>query len=433
MAPSEPVSQPLGLTGFNAASLAALVERRGERSVTAQERYDALARYEELPARGPARGRYWKRDLASLDLSGQRPPGAETQADLYAPVGPLAGNIVYTQIDGASTCDARGGMVEAFDGASDRRAEALSAARGRALDTRDDKFASLALAFQHGGVFVDVPPGRRVEEPLVLAYEAREQAIFPYTLVRVGAGASATVVERLRTGAGTSPHAPFLGPLCELVVEEGGTLTYVVLQEAGSDATVIATRRGVVERGGTLAFAVADLGGGLSLDRVRITAAGRNARIDVGGIFFADGDQHVDLETETRHDSPETRSVTVVRTAATERGQGRYLGNIHIAEHANASDASLRDDALLLGRKAHIESIPALEIASNDVKAFHGATVGSIDDDEIFYAQSRGISRAEAERMIALGFFEPALASFPMDELRDHLRREIARKLEGAA
>ena len=112
---------------------------------------------------------------------------------------------------------------------------------------------------------------------------------------------------------------------------------------------------------------------------------------------------------------------------------GRYLGNIHIAEHANASDASLRDDALLLGRKAHIESIPALEIASNDVKAFHGATVGSIDDDEIFYAQSRGISRAEAERMIALGFFEPALASFPMDELRDHLRREIARKLEGAA
>jgi Fe-S cluster assembly protein SufD len=88
----------------------------------------------------------------------------------------------------------------------------------------------------------------------------------------------------------------------------------------------------------------------------------------------------------------------------------------------------LRDDALLISQKAHIDSVPALEIASNDVKAFHGATVGSIDEEELFYAQSRGIERHAAERMIALGFFEPAVSVFPIETVRDFLRTRLAEK-----
>ncbi len=105
-----------------------------------------------------------------------------------------------------------------------------------------------------------------------------------------------------------------------------------------------------------------------------------------------------------------------------------------IAANAHGADASLRDDVLLLSKDAHIDSIPALEIAANDVKAFHGATVGSIDEDELFYAQSRGLAREEAERMIALGFFEPAIALFPLEAAaRIRPRRHSPRSFAGGS
>ncbi len=153
------------------------------------------------------------------------------------------------------------------------------------------------------------------------------------------------------------------------------------------------------------------------------------AEAGVTALFFPNGSQHVDVVSTVDHRVGETRSQTMVKSAATGAGQARYLGNIRIAAHAQGSDASLRDDALLLSRKAHIDSIPALEIAANDVKAYHGATVGAIDQTQIFYMESRGIARAEAERMIALGFFEPAIARFPSENLRTELRAALAEKL----
>jgi Fe-S cluster assembly protein SufD len=119
----------------------------------------------------------------------------------------------------------------------------------------------------------------------------------------------------------------------------------------------------------------------------------------------------------------------MVKSAATENGQARFLGNIRIAPHAQGSDARLRDDALLLSATAHVDSVPALEIGANDVKAYHGATVGAIDAEQIFYMESRGIDRSAAERMIALGFFEPAIARFPTGRLRDEIRAALAAKL----
>jgi Fe-S cluster assembly protein SufD len=105
------------------------------------------------------------------------------------------------------------------------------------------------------------------------------------------------------------------------------------------------------------------------------------------------------------------------------------LGNIRIVKDAQASEAFLRDDALLLSKNSHIDSIPALEIAANEVKAYHGATVGAIDEEQLFYMTSRGIERQEAETMIALGFFEPAVARFPTEALRDEIRDALVAKV----
>jgi Fe-S cluster assembly protein SufD len=216
----------------------------------------------------------------------------------------------------------------------------------------------------------------------------------------------------------------------ELVVGAGATLTYASLQQTSAQSHVFVTRRSRCDARASLRFSLAELGGALARTIVRSALAQPEADVEITALFFNNGNQHVDLTTDVDHIVGPTRSHTVVKSVATQRGQGRYLGNIGIRVGARGAEASLRDDALLLSKEAHIDSVPALEIASNDVKAFHGATIGSIDEEEMFYVESRGIARGDAERMIALGFFEPALERFPSDALRARIRATLESKLE---
>jgi len=399
--------------GMSKTSLEAFLGHIGEGSIPAAARYDALARFEELPVRESVRGgRGWKYALAKLDLSQLVPFETTVDAEL--------------DLETLAPAARRAGVtIERFSLARAKHREAFERAFGRAVDTRDDKFASLALAFANHGVFIDVPAGVAIDEPLLVGYEARSAALFSYTLVSLGAGARATVVERL---SGTA-DAPLACGIVELVLADRAQLTYAVEQRLAAQTRSIVTRRAALGAGAQLDIAFAELGGKHVVSRFRAEERGRGARAGVVALFFSDGDQHVDIETETVHAAADTQSETIVRSAGIERGQGRYLGNIKILAAAHGADASLRDDALLLSAGAHIDSVPALEIAANDVKAFHGATVGAISEEEIFYAQSRGIERADAERMIALGFFEPAVARFPSEELRAAIRSSLENKI----
>jgi Fe-S cluster assembly protein SufD len=411
------VSSGPAVTGVSRASLDALLGHVGEGSIPSAMRFDALARYEELPVRASVRGgRGWKHDLAKLDLSGIAPFPvlADPEIDLES-LSPIARRAGVT--------------IEPFSLARERTRGAFERAFGAALDTRDDKFASLALAFQNHGTFIDVPAGTVLDEPIVIGYEARKSALFPYTLVSIGAGASATIVERLASVDGDA----FVCGLVEIVLDERARLSYAVEQRMSPNARAIVTRRATIGANATLDVACAELGAKHAVSRLRVTETAHGAHAGATAVFFSDGEQHVDIETETIHAAGNTTSDVIVRSAGTGRGQGRYVGNIKILAEAHGASASLRDDALLLSKGAHIDSIPALEIAANDVKAFHGATVGAISDDELFYAESRGIERSAAERMIALGFFEPAVSRFPTEALREEIRRTLESKIGAKA
>lgn len=403
--------------GVGRDALAALLAAHGEGSIPSAARFDALACYEELPVRSAAKpGRGWKHDLSKLDLTHLRPfdrrEGPELELETLQPAARHHGVI-----------------IEHFSHARARHRDAFERAFGTALDSRDDKFASLALAFQNHGVFIGVPAGVDLAEPLIVGYEARAAGLFPYTLVALGAGARLTVIERL-AGA---PGAPFVCGLSELVLGPDAQLKYAIDQRLPAQTLSIFTRRARLAAGASLELSFAELGGQLSVSRARLEAAEAGSRAALAAVFFANEDQHVELDTEAVHAAGHTGSETVVRSAGTGRGQGRFLGNIRILPNAHGTEASLKDDALLLSAEAHIDSVPALEIAANDVKAFHGATVGAISEEELFYAQSRGIPRAEAERMIALGFFEPALTRFPGDSLQREVRGALAAKLDADA
>lgn len=418
-------------------------------AVDASVRRDALALYDDLPVPGGRPGRNWRYDYAKLGFSGlswssdRRPtaalPGsapAERLNDGLAP-GNLwtanAGGLFHVgatvlQPRQVPNLDPRVTVVPLAD-ARGTHGDILNAALGRIVAWRGDRYASLATAFQNCGAFVFVPAGVQLDAPIVLVFASAPDpaAVFPQIVVVLGANARATVLER-HVGDGEA----FICGTVEVQLGAGAALDYAAVQQAADSTRTLVNRGAVCARGATMRWHLAELGSGLARSALETRLGGEGSHAQIDALFFNTGMQHVDLSTVVRHDTGHTTSSTVVRSAAKDRGQGRYLGNIAIAAHAHGSDASLRDDALLLSKHAHIDSIPALEIAANDVRAFHGATVGSIDEEALFYAQSRGIARSEAERMIALGFFEPAVVRFPSDALRNEVRTALDGKLEEA-
>ncbi len=365
--------------------------------IAALERFFSLRSGREKP------GRFWRVDFETIAPS----------ADAIDLTG--AGLRVDNAGDGVLVCD--------LATAAQDYPELFARAFGT-TGVANTKFGALAAAFVGLGAFIYLRADRAYDEPIVIHCDAAGAAIFPWNVVLAERGATATIVERV-TGEG----AAFVCGAAEIVTEENADVTYAVLQRASEGARVITTRSARPGRDATVSWAVAELGGELAAGDLSVEFDYPGARADVTGIFFPRSSQHVDVVSTVEHRAGGATSETMVKSAATDRGQARFLGNIRIAPHAQGSDARLRDDALLLSTTAHIDSVPALEIGANDVKAYHGATVGAIDVDQIFYMESRGIERYAAERMIALGFFEPAIERFPTARLRDEIRTALAAKL----
>jgi Fe-S cluster assembly protein SufD len=369
-----------------------------------RRRAHLLQRSHELRSGREKPGRFWRIDLDAISYDAR-------DAAPYAP--PVLG--------GGS---GRGAVITDIAGAMRDHADLVARAFGACVDPERSKFAALAAALCNSGAFVYVPADVAVDEPIEIAYRAGVQGLFPYTLVLTERGAQCTIVERLE-----SESAAFVCGVTEIVTGEGANVTYAVDQQTAQDARVLFTRAAKPGKDSSVTFSVANLGAELSVDSIEVLVTQPGVDANVNGLFFPQGTQHVDLLSTIDHQMGDSRSQTLIKSAATGSGQARYLGNIRIAAHAQATQASLRDDALLLSKRAHIDSIPALEIAANDVKAYHGATVGALDEETIFYMTSRGIERSGAEKMIALGFFEPVIERFPTNAFRERLRRALEAKI----
>ena len=245
------------------------------------------------------------------------------------------------------------------------------------------KFGALAGAFAQLGAFVYVPAECASTEPVEIAYEAPAGAsIFPYTVVLAERGSAATIVERCEGADGA-----FVCGVAEIVTEAGADIVYASCQQLAPTGRALFTRAARPGRDASVSWHCAELGAALAVADLSIAVENPGATAGVTAVFFPNHSQHVDVVSTVNHAVGDSTSETIVKSAGVDSGQARYLGNIRIAPGAQGSDASLRDDALLLSEKAHVDSVPALEIGANEVKAFHGATVGAIDAEQIFYMQ----------------------------------------------
>jgi Fe-S cluster assembly protein SufD len=299
---------------------------------------------------------------------------------------------------------------------------------GSCTSESEDAFTVLHDAFLPGGALISVPAGVVVPDPIVVLHwcEGDGEASFPHTLVVAGADSEVTVLER--TGSPQSAH--LVVAAVELVVGDAARVGYLSVQEHGAQTWSIATQRARVGVDGSLRSAAIALGGDYSRLRSESLLAGRGAESNLLAVYFGDGAQMLDFRTLQDHAAPYTQSNLLFKGAVEDQARSVYSGLIRIREEAGRSEAYQTNRNLVLTEGAGAESIPNLEILNNDVKCSHASAVGSIDEDQLYYLESRGVSPEEAERLIVLGFFDDVLDRLPLRTLTASLRRSIVEKIE---
>jgi Fe-S cluster assembly protein SufD len=270
-----------------------------------------------------------------------------------------------------------------------------------------------------------------VEVPLqsVTYLDVDGTALFPHTLIVVDAGASLTYIDRL---ASLNLEGALSDAAVEIYAGQGAHVRYVSLQDWGRGVTHLPAQRARVGRDAEVRSLAVTFGGDLSRTEVESVLAEPGGHSEMLGLYFTDGSQHVDHRSLQDHAAPHCTSDLLYKGALKDSSRVVYSGLIHIHPGATGSDAYQTNRNIVLSEDAKADSIPNLEIENNDVRCSHAASVGPVDDTTLFYLQSRGIPRDEAERLIVTGFFQEVLDRVPLEEVREGLSSAIGRELRGA-
>ena len=292
-----------------------------------------------------------------------------------------------------------------------------------------DWYTAFGAAIRSGGAFVYVPAGVTATLPIRLFQwlDGPGMVAAPRTLIVVEAGASATVVEEQlsETAEGIAAH---LGGT-EVFVGEGAKLVYGTLQDWGRNVYHYSNQRARVMREGELQWIQTLLGARMTKTNSYFDLSGPGAQAFVHGFMFGDQRQHFHLHTLQRHEADHCSSDLLIKGCLKDQARSVYQGLIQVSEGAQRTDAYQANRNLLLSDQARADSIPGLEILANDVRCTHGATIGQVDEEQIFYLMARGLSHAMAQRLIVEGFFTPVLDRIPLAGVREQLRGAIERKL----
>jgi len=290
----------------------------------------------------------------------------------------------------------------------------------------DEKFAAENAALWSDGVLVYVPRGVTVEEPLKARFTIAEagQAQHWRVLVIADEGARVTFMEEHAEGA-----PGYANGVAELHVGPAAKVEYVTFQHRHMDTLHFAYHRAEVARDAELDWVAVALGSKTGKSRMesRLTGPGSTAKLT--GAYVLDGSQHVDLDTTQEHDAPHATSDLFFKGVLSQEARSVWRGVIRVAEGAQKTDAYQENRNLVLSPRAHADSIPGLEIKANDVRCTHGATIGRVDPEELYYLMSRGLDRAAAERLIVEGFFVDAFQRIGSAELRAQVTDALLAKL----
>ena len=285
----------------------------------------------------------------------------------------------------------------------------------------DEKFAAHNAAMWQNGLLVRVPGGVELEKPIYVRVASSTDggALFWRVLVVAEPQSRFTLIEEY---ASASPElAGYSNAVVELFVGQAAKLEYLSVQNLSRETWHFASHHARVERDAELDWVAGGFGSKKGKVRIQNDLAGQGATSRVTGAYFADGSQHLDYDTFQEHIAPSTTSDFAFKGALRDRATAVWRGMIRVEKDAQKTNAYQENRNLMLSPETHAIPIPGLEIQANDVRCTHGATVGQVDREQLFYLMARGLSRAEAERLIVRGFFADVLDRVELEPVREAL------------
>ena len=335
--------------------------------------------------------------------------------------------VVFTSVD--ASLAKLGVIVCPLDRALREHAGLLETRLNSLIETDHDRYPALNQALRTGGAFVYVPAGVELEAPIRLVQwlDGAGVATHPATVVIVEKQARATVIEELLSD--TADGVAFYNGATEVFVAQDAKLVYATLQNWGRNVFHYSNQRAEVGRNGELQWIQTLLGGRMEKTNSYYRMTGPGAQVFVHGFMFGDERQHFDMHTLQQHQSDHCTSDLLIKGCLKDRARSVYQGLIQVAEGAQRTDAYQANRNLLLSDTARADSIPGLEILANDVRCTHGATIGTVDEEQMYYLKARGLRPYEAQRLIVEGFFAPVIDRIPLESVREQLRDIIQTKI----
>lgn len=288
-------------------------------------------------------------------------------------------------------------------------------------DGSPDPFHQLNLDHGSAGAVIQIPKATKVDVPLHVLFAATgEGATFPRLKVVLEEGAEAELIEEYRS------EGPSLAlPRVEIHLAAGATLRHERIQRESAEAFHLGSLRATLQRDARYHSRTLTFGARLSRQAPEVVLAEPGAEATLDGLALLAADQVADTHSFTRHSAPHCTSRQLHKVIVDGESQAIFNGRVHVAPHAVGTDGRQQCRALLLSGKATVDAKPQLEIHADDVKCSHGAAIGQLDPEAVFYLQSRGLDETAARNLLTYGFAADLLAHLPVDSLRRKLRKLV--------
>ncbi len=312
---------------------------------------------------------------------------------------------------------------------SDAEQKLLSQYLATQIDYHNEAFSALNTAFAGDGAFVVIPRGTVVEAPIHLLFLTTEAntASHPRIVVVAEEGAIATLIESYVSLNDDAVY--FTNAVTEVIVNQDANLTHYRLQAESTSAFHIATTQVQQASKSTYASYAISLGGDIARHTLNVKLDGEHIESTIDGLYVVTGKQHCDNHTTIDHAQPHCNSYQLYKGILDEKARAVFNGKIFVREGALLTDAKQLNKNLLLSANAHIDTKPQLEIFADDVKCAHGATVGQLEEDELFYLRSRGLRTETARALLTFGFAEDVISKIKIASVRKQLDAIVLTRL----
>lgn len=380
-------------------------------------------------------------DFADLRLTpdgmpakkGSRPAGltATMEEDLEASGHAVLvdGHVVHVDLD--PTLEAQGVILTSLRAAVNEHVGLLEELLAtEVLPPEEGKFQALNAALWSDGVLLYVPPNVKLDLPVRATrwLSHAGSAVFARTLIVAEPGSQVSYVEELLSE--DFDKQTLVSSAVEVIARDGAQIQYVSVQRLGRGVFCQSAQRTLAHRDSKLDTLNVNLGASVTRLDLNAQLLGAGAHSEMLGLYFGDEDQHFDHNTSQDHMAPDTGSDLLYKGALDDCAQAAFRGIIRVHPDAQRTDAYQTNRNLLLSDECRANSLPNLEIQADDVKCSHGATVGQLDSEALFYLLSRGLSREQAERLVVLGFLGDVMARLPLGGVVEKVTRAIEQKLE---